>query len=337
MVDTVKAEASEKVKEKVMKYKCPEFSGEIEEYDEWKVLVEDWMWMTKDEVKGQGVIMRQSVKGKARQVVLDIEKEVIRGKDGGEEVLKRLDEVYRKDKVWERYDKALAYLSIERKRNESIKDFLQRYEHVALECRKVGGKTAPCVKCKRVSGELDDELKAIHLLEATKLNDPQKQMVLSAARTEDLEYDVIRKVMKRMFENADKSNKADETWVEGAGRMGYRREADTWPEGAGRMGYRQGYKEAENRGARNPMRYGKVTRCAICMSEFHWARQCPRNIQNRGGNYGNAKKEQEGQDSKKESEASSKVFVSKEEDRDYWTEIEAILDTGCKNSVIGEL
>ena len=83
---------------------------------------------------------------------------------------------------------------------------------------------------------------------------------------------------------------------------------------------------AISRNAVNVLRNGIVTTCAICRSEFHWARECPNNFKNRR-NFDQNKSKQ-----------SDEVFIGGvfEESND-WAEVEAILDTGCNNSVIGEI
>ncbi len=79
-------------------------------------------------------------------------------------------------------------------------------------------------------------------------------------------------------------------------------------------------------------REGKTTTCTttICKSEWHWAYDCPNNFKNRGYKE-NKKNEEEG---KKE-----KIYISgiTAEEEEEWGDIEAILDTGCKSTVCGEL
>lgn len=72
------------------------------------------------------------------------------------------------------------------------------------------------------------------------------------------------------------------------------------------------------------MRYGKVSRCVICESEYHWAKECPQKWKNIKEN-----------DEIKQNE---RMYLgSSEEEKEYWKELEAIIDTGCNSSVCGEL
>ena len=95
----------------------------------------------------------------------------------------------------------------------------------------------------------------------------------------------------------------------------------------------QGAKEGkfysgDERRKKNPIgKMGNVTKCAICSSEFHWARECPKNYRNKG-------KEQS-----KEGYTKEKVFLGEggeEEERDHWDKVEAILDTGCNSTLCGD-
>ena len=299
------------VKERSSKLKCPEFSGEEGEYEEWRVLAEDWIWITKDEVVGQGVVMRQGIKGKARRVVLDIKTDVIRGDKGAEEVIKKLDSVYRKEEVFETYARARDYLYIQRGRNEAIRDFLQRYDHTSYCCEREGGNV------------IQGNLRAVHLMEAAKLTDEQTQMVITGSGKEKLDFDTIRLVMKRMFESTEKGAKSEDNWVEGMRRMSVRNDFD-------------------NRGRKNVMRFGKVTRCAGCGSEYHWVRQCPQNgtgVKQYGVSTGQTRNEQGAskETTKQKEGEGNKVYVSNMEESELWSDIEGILDTGCKFSVIGQL
>ena len=300
------------VKEKSMKFKCPEFNGKQEDYEEWKIIAEDWIWMTKDEVKGQGVVLRQAVKGKALQVLLDIDKETIRGSNGADEVIKRLDAVYKKEEVFEHYGKALAFLKIERKKKETMNEFLQRYDHAAYCCKREG------------EAVIQGNMRAVHLMEAARLTDDQTHMVIAASGKDKLNFDTIKMVLKRMFESTEKGEKVEESWMEGRG-MNLRGE---------------GNRETD-KGQKNPMRFGRVTTCAVCGSEYHWARQCPKNVMNRNKReIGQGDRREAGHGKSKEDskeEKGNKVYMSTEEDAEFWNEVEGILDTGCKNSVIGNL
>ena len=122
--------------------------------------------------------------------------------------------------------------------------------------------------------------------------------------------------MKRIFEGL--GNKEESEWWGSEGFVNLRR---------GRGNLRGRGRGNRGRDGRNPVnREGRVTQCAICRSEWHWARECPENIQN--------KKKVESSQEKEE-----KVYIGRVStvDEESWEEIDAILDTGCKSTVCGEL
>ena len=305
-------EEVEKEKHIVVKIGCPKFSGKSEDYEEWRMKVDDWMWLTRKEVEAPGMVIRQGLEGKALEATLDIEKKMMRSREGGERVLEKLDEVFKKEKVWEVYGRVVKYLKIEREKKESMTSYLLRYETVSAECKKVGAKL------------LEGETKACHLLEQGNLTENQRQMVISACGVEELEYDKIRKVMKRMFEGLELEDKREDDWW---GRDG--REAV------------QSFERKEGK-KQNPMRGGVVSRCVICKSEYHWARECPKSYRNK-----NKKEERENEGikgekvwKKEKGNNQERVFtatVKEEEKKDYWSRVEAIIDTGCNSTVVGEV
>ena len=243
-------------------------------------------------------------------MVFNIEKDVIRGDQGGEAVLARLDEVYKKDKIWEKYGRARAFLKVERKPAESIGEYLNRYENVSREFKNAGGKL------------MEDDLKAVHLMEQAKLTEFQVEMVLTGCGKDELDYETTKRVMKRIFDRLGEDKSKEDNWAEGMKSMSLGRPAQN---------------SEERRGERkNPMRYGKVSQCAICSSEYHWARQCPQNAANRSDSNNRRGPVREGQEKTSEKKEGNRVFVSNEEEKDYWSEVEGILDTGCKSSLIGQ-
>ena len=310
MVDGVKEEkgAVIRVQESGTKLKCPVFSGKEVDYKVWRDKVEDWMVLSQKDVKLQGLVIKQGLEGKAYEAVMSLDKAVIRGERGGEEVLKKLDELYIKEQVWDNYDRCIGYLHIRRKKKESVRDFLMRYECLARECMNTG------------ESELRGQMKAAHLLDSANLTELEREMVVSACGKDGLEFDAIRKIMKRIFDNSDKFE-VEESWAETSNRKYY--------EARGRDKGRLMNSET----GKNPTRNGIVTKCVICSSEYHWANKCSRNYQNRGNR--DQGMEKRGREDGKGEEVRN-VYASSEVEKEYWGEIEAILDTGCKSTLIGQ-
>ena len=299
-------EKSSSKRDSERKLKCPVFSGKQADYVIWRDKVEDWMHLTRHEAESHGLIIKQGLDGKAYETVMSLDRSVIRGPQGGEEVIKKLDELFVKEKVWDNYDRLLGYLHISRKKKETVRDYVARYEFLEAECRRTG------------NSRLEGELKAIHILDGANLTDQECNMVISACGQDELEFEKVRKVMKRIFDKSQRIEE-EESWVEGPRRRDFRKDE-------ARANY-------ERKGERkNPVnKFGAVSKCVVCSSEFHWARECPRNVQNKTrGEPGKAQGEFTG-------EKGERVYASREVEKEYWGEVEAILDTGCKSTLMGPL
>lgn len=287
---------------------CPRFSGIQAEYKGWKGQVEDWLEICGEEVKFPGIEIRMSLRGKALEVTEGIEREELKKKDGYKLILGKLDEVYKKDTLMENYSKMKYYFKIERESSEIMRDFIFRYEKAESECARAIGKSM-----------LEGEAKGFHILEQANLTENQKQMVLAACGQGKLEYSTVSQIMKRIFEGL--GSKEESEWWGSESYVNLSR-----GRGAYRGNFRgRGYR---GRGGRNPVnREGKVTQCVLCKSEWHWARECPQNYQNRKKVQGMEEKEEES------------VYIGEVRtiDDEPWGDVDAILDTGCKSTVCGEL
>ena len=291
------------------RYKCPVFKGEETEFEDWRMKVQGWLYLTRKTVECPGLALLQALEGKALSVVRGLPMETMMAADGAKEMLGKLDAYYKKERVFEVNDKVVAWAECERMKGESVKEFILRFEGMVDECAKLGVTL------------LQGEAKGSFLLHKAKVTEDEKKMVMSACGMESLDYDRVRQVMKRLFEKTEPGVK-EEAWYGRSFERGteMRRDNTRW-------------------GGKNPMRNGVVSKCVVCSSEYHWARQCPRNMANRGRRGEAAvKKENDNVNvERSEDENASRVYVSNEEEVDYWAEVEGILDTGCKNSVIGQI
>ena len=289
----------------VVRHVCPIFNGKKDEYEDWRVKIEDWLLLSEGEVKYPGVEIRVGLQGSALEVAKEMERDDLKGRDGAEILMEKLDKRFRRDKMMENYIKVRNYLKVERGDKEKIEDYLQKYERLAEECKKAAGSM------------LTGEIKGCHLLEQGNLNEQQKQMVLSACGKDKLEYEMVAKVMKRIFEGLGEEEKKDEWW-----------------ERRGRSQGQETEKRVQESGKKNPMgKFGKISRCAICGSEYHWARECPKNYKHSKGQR-ETKREEE--ISSKKERGEEKVYMGESSQEEDWKEIEAILDTGCSSTVCGE-
>ena len=309
------------------KHGCPVFFRKKEEYEEWKVRAEDWLWVTRKEVEGPGVEIRMALRGRALDVVKDMDRNVLKQKGGDIKIFEKLDSVYKKDQLLDKYSKMKAYLKIERKENEKMDEYIIRYEKCADECNMAIGAGG-----NMITGQL----KGCHVMDQARLTDEQKQMVLAACGGDDLDYNKMRKALLRIFQSLEVEGKEKESewWEKGREEFSYNNR--------GRNRDFQGYQ-----GRKNPRgKYGQITKCAICYSEYHWARDCPKNFQNR--NKGSLEKgdsnvvekrvmEKKEGERKETGNAEKSYMLTEDENTHSWGEVEAILDTGCKSTICGDI
>lgn len=295
------------------KLECPRFSGLTEEFRTWRVRIEDWLDLADVPEERQGMEIRMALAGKAFDLTMNIEREKLKGKDGAKTILEILDKKYKGDEVVDKYNKVERYLDIQRKEEENVRDFINRYEEAAHGCFKATGAI------------LQGEMKGIHLLKKSGVTENQKQLVLAACGSQELTFERISEVMERVFGKLGKKEEKDEGW------WGQRREKDGNDSNRrGRGG--QSFRNRGREGKKNPMRAdGTVTKCVICKSEYHWAKECPKNINN--------KRKQTAAENFAEEvvepNLTENIFL---ENTERWEEAtEGLIDTGCRNSIIGDL
>ena len=71
--------------------KFPKFEGGMEEYEEWKELILDWMDTDGEHLEYPCLTIRQSLKGRALEVARRMERETLKSEKGFRELMKPLD------------------------------------------------------------------------------------------------------------------------------------------------------------------------------------------------------------------------------------------------------
>ena len=256
----------------VTKWLCPRFSGKLEDFETWMVKVEDWQLLSEAEAKYPAIEIRAALEGKAMEITKDIDRILLKGKEGVKILMEKFKKVYKKDRLTEVYGKVRKMLNIERNKGESIRDFLIRYEKTEEECKGL------------VGNMFQAEVKGCHVIERAKITEAQKQMVISACGQDKLEYDLVSRIMRRVLEGVGKEEEVDgEWWGRTEGKRG-----SQYNYGARYSSYNNNSNAAYNsniRKRKNPIgKNGEITKCAICRSEYHWAKECPDNFNNKREN-----------------------------------------------------
>ena len=123
----------------------PTFSGEDDDYKNWRMQVEE------EYLKYPGIEIRMCLKGRALYLSESIKRDDL--KRGGErEILKVLDKACMKDKTVNRIMNIEKYYKIQRKAGETVKEYVEMYEHVVWKCKEEGG------------GELPKEMRGWHMV-----------------------------------------------------------------------------------------------------------------------------------------------------------------------------
>src|SRR5215469_5357384 len=297
---------SEERRGAVNRNQCPTFTGKMEEYERWKIRIEDWLLVNEDQMKYPGLEVRLALRGRAYDAVEDIDREILKDRGGEKEVFRRLDKMYLKDSRMNKIEKAFEYFKIEKKAEETMKEFIVRYEKAGKACESVGG------------GKMSEELKGSHLLGGAGLNKMELHIVLGACGSEEYNFETVRNALGRIFQ--EDKNAIDKKQKECFGEEGKK------------MNPLNKYgKRAKCLKCRSEEHFDKdcpksQTFCYICKSKEHWAKDCSRNWNN--------------QEKNKEQKRNEEVYLlgesAEEKKETEMNHLEAILDTGCNRTVCGE-
>ena len=107
----------------------PEFSESMS-WTDYKKEIKIWQALTTLDDAKQGPCLYLSLKGKAREAALELDIDAIKGEDGVNLILKRLDELYLEDTMQTAY---LAYQNFEtfkRPETMNMKDYLVKFEQL---------------------------------------------------------------------------------------------------------------------------------------------------------------------------------------------------------------
>ena len=318
--------------------RCPIFSGMEEDYETWRILASDWMEIEGNKREYPGLEMRAAMRGKALDVVVGIPQVDLKGDEGTVRLIKELEKYYQKESRTYKLMKLKELMNIKRGTDESMEEYIRRYEKVARDLKSAGG------------GELEENMKGWHLLGQAGLEDLEEQVVVGACHTQE-GYDHIKGELMRIF--GGKGKKDTKAWLE-KGRHIETGGKDKTERKEGNC-FKCGEKGHWARGCKKTIEKNRQwLRCYVCWEQGHLARDCRMgrsvgrcwkcgveghkekeckmdregkgNLNNRGG-------EQEGRnDGRIES-----VMLGEERGREEWEQarIEAILDTGCRGNLCG--
>ena len=298
---------------------CPEFDNKRESYVEWKGKVDDWIGVVGDKVTYKGVILRSVLTGEAWNLVSGIPGEELRKKDGWKGIIDIMDKKYGEDKKKEKLRVMDELYKVERRNEESIPDFISRFDQLVRKGIACGMK------------DLDDEHKGSLLLGRAKLNEQDRKM-MDAVLEDDRNYKKVNDTLMRVFPKRE--NLKEKLWVEGRseekininkkcfncneeGHLSWQCKRER------RMKKMKKCKGCERIGHEIEECWFKDRKCYKCQQMGHIASQC------------NKESGDEGKETKKD----ERVFYGEEREvnEENFETICGIIDTGCRPTIVGEL
>ena len=237
-------------------YRIPPGFDERKPYETWKNEVAIWSRVTELEKKKQALAVVLALSGSARETAMEIPVDDLNKDDGMTTLLAKLDNLFMKEEKDQVYE---AYSSFDRITRDSsvsmadyIIDFEQRYSRM-----------------KKYKMELPDAVLAFKLLDTACLDMKDRQLALTACT--DLTFASMKSALKRIFGGKTSApthsagiNQEDTAFVTADQR---RQKGKFLPQ-----------KEQQKTPVpgTNPLdRYGRRSKCAVCQSTFHWAKDCP--------------------------------------------------------------
>ena len=280
-------------------------------YSDWVQDVEMWESFTDVAQAKRGPAVYLSLKGKVRECVRELGKEVIAADDGVKKIIEKLDKLFKQDKVTLQYQAFKEFHKYKRSAGMSMTDFIAHFE-LLYHRMKQNGLTLP------------DGIHAMFLLEASNITEEDER--LARATITNLTYDDMKEKIIKMFSEAQGSGPSigsvappvkqepvfQATHEEdvfysrsgdgGSGGRGSSHGGYFRGRGAARRNWRGGYNYrggSSFRGGQSGrggqfsqngqfnVRYnkdGNVVRCFTCGSLAHMSNKCPHAFKNRDKN-----------------------------------------------------
>lgn len=254
-------------------------------YEEWLKDLEVWKIYTNMAAEKKGPRLYLTLTGKAREIAREVDINEIGSATGLEQIVAKLNEHFQKDKVQRSYLELEKFEKFRRSSGMKMNDYITEFERLNN-------------RIKDHEMTLPDGVVAYKLLHHANLN--ENEINLIKVTMSQLSYKEVKDKMTKMFSDitntgtvkAESSIKVEDTFYNTkeydtyylnnrrGGRWRGRSSRGEMMRGRsyGRGQFSQRGQEGYNKSNRklNPLdEYGKVSKCAICESKFHWARDCP--------------------------------------------------------------
>ena len=153
-------------------------------YDDWVKLVGLWKEYTSLEKSKQALAIVLSLEDKAQEAALEISRDDLKKDDGVDLVIKRLDKIFKKDELSQKFSFLESFESYRRPESTSIRDFVSEFEKKHF-------------KIKSYNIEISDDLLGFRLLKAANLSTRDEQLV--KATITDIKYEEVKGKLTKIF------------------------------------------------------------------------------------------------------------------------------------------
>jgi hypothetical protein len=312
-------------------------------YENWKKDIEIWCDLSELPKTKQALAIHLSLSGRARAASSEIETGDLKKDDGVKTLLEKLDGLFLADKGRRQFAAFHELYNFRRVHDVNISKFVIEFEHVYFKFTKQDMK-------------LPDSVMAFMLLASCNLSDSEQQLVMSAIA--DVSYSNMKSALKRIFAGEicskalvpqasvevkseavfySENSESEEVLYARGNRRRRPFSGRRWSRGQGRNGGRASFGGAQQAGRRqNPHGPdGNVSRCLVCDSRFHWARDCPDAYENSGDTNDHHVPSESVHLSLFMGYASDVSHASKLQTLVKESTACAVLDTGCSTTVCG--
>ena len=304
------------------KYGLPQFS-EDSDFDHWTHEVEMWQLITDLPKEKHGLVLYLSLNQKVRQACASLTKDELNKPDGLDKLIEKLRELYAVSEDQAMFNAYEKFETFRRPETMNITDYINEFEQ--LNQKLISYKI-----------ELPPAILAYQLLKNANL--PKEKRDLARATTTELTYNAMKKQIKAIYDlcvTKEASNDdQDEILVQSDNvfySRGNWRNRGSWRgnrNGRGRAGnyYNRNQATSSRTRGKNPLdANGYPTKCYVCQSTFHYAKDCPDNDEK----------------SQNVQEVHIQLFTEKVE-QCYLEQVVseslncALIDTGCSSNVCGK-
>ena len=236
-------------------YKVPPPFDEKTSYESWKNEIAIWRLVTELDEKKQALAVTLSLKGRAKASALEIAAGDLNSDTGMTTLMTKLDSLFLKEEKDRQYEAYTEFDRIARGSATSMVDYIIEFEHRYNKL------------CK-FKMELPDAVLAFKLLDTAGLNVKDKQLALTACPS--VSFVDVKSALKIIFGD-------NVTPQDGSSSLRMSEDAAYYTRYTGRREGRSNLQPLQTvfQGT-NPLdKHGRRTRCAVCQSTYHWAKDCP--------------------------------------------------------------